>query len=1031
YKRRLVEWIPEGDEISPPTQVVWERDGLVVRRESGQIDLIEDSKSRSLLPPEPAGFPGEWKDVTHLGESGRWLMVSALKQGLFAYHQDRHSWQQISKTDVTDWQLTPLGVYVLQIDSSLLFLEFPATGPVTRKLNLPGNATATRLLQVGNSTLAWTKQGELYELKEAQALANPRISPSPLPTTDRPVIQAAIEWDNHLLMAYMGANKEGQIAIYSPNTAQWKLLPVAEGNVTRFLSLTAKTEQRMFAEVVMKKTVPGEGPRQLFELKRKQFGVWETQALPGTFVDLAATENSLWCVQPDGRIAKLSPDNQWRLAGLETGDELPNPIQSAHVVGEELVALLSDGAIWHYSLDQLKWRRELANILCSALVVAQDQVFAIEKPAGVFHAFDPKTKKWGAVPKQGFGKTIVLNAKGNAEAVKRWKLIEVDGKPTFSWSATDDEKSQFERVTFSQSRFDFNRFQEIEIQNGTLWAKTTAQQNEKPVFRKFQIENDKVTELATGDARFALDPDVAIAALKPPSSLEFSGPWFQFTTQNETHPLGWKVQDSATGETLLGLLNLKQIGSMRDQESLVQLIKLPGGGYGLDIDQWLSVTSSGNRLCAKTSGGVLAIAFPKNSPSFQRVAWARTLSVPVGLVETAPGVIAKIDDDTYLSFSDEGEKWDSKTQPDIKTQYADAGTRLAMNRWLADWKVTRDDNTFGLERKVREKPDEFLPVTLGKRGFGFDQVKGIELRSKSVRFYTPDGRVTNPRQPIPPADADVVFRLEGDYRVPETKPGQVITDGEELVFLEESSPQTVWQYQGGWNKLPPAERDAFLEKRGAVLHDQDGWKWHADDRVELSIAPFTNQPVAARYDSSTGQFSFDQARNHQFLGKELHVVTDSGVFRWMDQKVTGAELTELNQKQNPLAAEFLNSLDGTPLLQIEADKNQTVYGHQENWNGDLADELTAKWEDAAQWLHAGSQWKAKRTDANPSKDNPADTPRARVFLKRDGKTETQVELQSDRRWNFESVAGMAGTPDQPRLATADGLWELKKASEPL
>src|SRR6185437_5529067 len=100
-----------------------------------------------------------------------------------------------------------------------------------------------------------------------------------------------------------------------------------------------------------------------------------------------------------------------------------------------------------------------------------------------------------------------------------------------------------------------------------------------------------------------------------------------------------------------------------------------------------------------------------------------------------------------------------------------------------------------LELKTAGPGGVFRPVVLGRGGFDFDTLVGLELTAGAVRAYTPAGRLDLPRGP-----ARAVAAIDPAWAVPASfPPARVVADPatKAIVLLADGPPPRGLRRAGG------------------------------------------------------------------------------------------------------------------------------------------------------------------------------------------------------------------------------------------
>ena len=340
-------------------------------------------------------------------------------------------------------------------------------------------------------------------------------NPQPLEIAELPPIRAATQFGSTLLLslAAMG-DQTSRIASYDPASQRRETLAVPQGVVTRFHEIGPAGARRLFAEITPTKANPPAAEPLASEMDLRQLvevcssaeagPSWTCRPVDGQWLDIDSDSLSLMAIDAEHRLHRYSmADNTFIDAGLTGRETLPADIRAARGVEDELVALLEDQTLWCYSLRTLRWTHQEPDRKFAALVVAGNQLYAIDADSGNFleYATEDDDRKWRPLAKPAgvFDDTVYLDGQ-HQKRNDQWQSV---GAKSYSWRPSDP-KARLATIAIDKGRFDFNRYRRLAVRGGTVWLQTLAERDGHPVCRELRTGAAELDEVAVGDERFAV-----------------------------------------------------------------------------------------------------------------------------------------------------------------------------------------------------------------------------------------------------------------------------------------------------------------------------------------------------------------------------------------------------------------------------------------------------------------------------------------------------------------------------------------------
>jgi|GEM_PF-5027348 len=1058
YTRAGDNWIafqPQGpDNLPVPlTQVVWNKQGMLLRGSSEELFVFEPARgtgAQCILPASARQCRVGWDHVRAIGEISPCLFLGSDCSGIDVYNRVFHTWTHVGEGSIGNFRSWGDGDFLYALSDPEGELQHVSLdrnqNPHVAKVHFTESERVKSLISTDTRGFAFTEKRNLYELKGETQLDTALIRPEDLNSSQLPTIHAAAEWQGHLFLSYK-CSDDGYVAYYDPGRMTWGSFAVSEGTVCRFRKIDPTGGSvRLYGEVFIPRLSRGEPMKGLIEIDRAARG-FTYRFIARDLYDLADNGNIVWAVGKDRRILRLFSFNQaqpfWR-ANSDI-DEAATDIQTYFAFGNEFISLLKDRTLWHYSLDRLEWIPKEPERKFSSLVAINGNPCAIERKTGRFFQYrkGPTGRYWTPVanPDHG-GEAADLDIDRPPEkANDQWNLQwNVDAELKISWRTRGGKRDH--RVCFEDRRLGFNSFERIEYSaDGTLWCECLARQGDEPVYRKFRIQGgDIVAELNSGSARFQIPPKLARQSLEERSPLNLDSKSFKLeVVEKSSLASGWKGFDCSQQSDVDFILYLRFQGGNQDLVPVKLVMNNDRGLWSLDIDTWFDVAVDAGFLHASTRAGLLTTRLPVHPgldigrialfPFNEKEDVDRFAALNGGLYARCSATKGE-----YFSFDTANRSWHREQNRVVAQEtFAIEESRLKFNRFLENWKVTRTDGG-AFRFNVKTWDAGFVPVSLQDGGFGFDKTPGLQMTSlHAISLYTPDGKTTYSLED----GAWILKNLENSYAATMHYPARAVVDPDDgtLVLLADAPNLTAAQTfsDEGWREMDEAEVKRLIERLRSTLTRGMGWRWNSNDTVEVTLTPFEDaQPLYGRFDSQSGQFSFDTIRDIACHGGDLWLVTDAGIMIWRDKGFTGVQLNRDSPFGHPVDAEFIQDTNGRWYLDVnrigEAASSR-LFEFDGRWTlpRDSGSAITEA-KHAMSWKIYGRTWRVQTDDATP-KVGANKSRRILRVAESGGDLFTPLHILEDCIWDFEHVNAMSGPSDTPVIGSHAGLVTRVRAED--
>jgi hypothetical protein len=233
-----------------------------------------------------------------------------------------------------------------------------------------------------------------------------------------------------------------------------------------------------------------------------------------------------------------------------------------------------------------------------------------------------------------------------------------------------------------------------------------------------------------------------------------------------------------------------------------------------------------------------------------------------------------------------------------------------------------------------------------------------------------------------------------------------------------------------WNQLDFQEAKQVLDRLSHPLFAGSGWRWDAGDLVTVSLPPFDQTPLRGKFNSETGQFSFDTVQAIQSINDQLWAVTPAGILLWQGANLADQMRETVENSATTSRAQFIQALDGSWYVLMHSQQGKPVgfFTLNDVWTkpADLQAAVNTVRE-AQPWLHHGITWQVHQGECNPQSDQNSF---GRIFhiAAPQRRTFERAELGVDRTWGFENVQTICDVGGAAVLGTPIGLRSWMKAN---
>ena len=975
---------------SATTQVVWDREGVVLRTASrarpteGEELWLVQGQARRLLPASARHAGAELDDSTAIAELGRWLLLASRSAGLRAYDRVEHSWTaaaekagpgaKASEARIELWQpvfdgSTLKSLWALGSDHGL-YRVHAANAPQYERVQLPGQELAAALFREDGRVQVLSVGGKVMELGTAVAAAS--IEPQPLRGSIGE-IHAAHEFQEQLYLAFQAkagtAATGDSIACYDARTLAWRSCGVP-GKVERFLEIQAP--EPLLLAVVLVEGEASDPPRALFKVQPAR-----TELLANSLYDVTSDGQTVWVIDRDRRLRPLAKGLQKLGEPVGGIDRLQKRMFQALPVGDQIIAWQEDGSLWSYSLATLTWSQAFGPGTIDALVEVGGTPYAIgrEMPPTIRGFFG---NAWTAI--QG----IRLESDPKAP-VPLWQIAP---GPALQWRL--GPQSPFAPVGFKEGRLAFNVMQRVAWHGGLLWAMTDAKRSDGvEVVHCFgqglKRDGDPLRHPAAAiRAAFVPPPAIAFAGTRFRVASAANGPW-------SGHDLFLRLDDA----------NRSEVPVAPRQE---------GDATWLDIDRWLDADAGEKTLVAVTPRGLLSVERdPRVAKGVRRLAFTPRSDAFAGFGRTdAGGLLAKLGQD-HIVYEEASLAW--SPAPRARGEFERSRSLLRYASLLRTFKLNGEPGKIELALVQGQKE---VPITLSKGGFEFDRAVALGLRREAVELYTQDGCVLRDRTDRGSFEILPQTRLPDSVASPMrtvAAPGAVI-----LVKDGHGVPNEGYQLAGPdlWPALEPRAIEAAVSAQKELCNDR-GWIWSRDGSVSAKLAGMELQGC---YDTLRGRFTFDQVLALAASGSDLWVATRVDLQTWRAGAMVSAQRL-VDGCEGASSAAFVRSLDGQWFLELQTRDGTQLFVHANGaWQAVAPGNVAAAQEKITQaraTLVHGDAWRITRDDADQRSATLA------PYWDR-------VRLDPDGVWDFEQSTCLAGESGKPCLGSKAGLTLLDVAT---
>ncbi len=856
---QLWAWCPSNMQLSRRLVDQWQKDdgnwvhvagdgkSILLTDAKGQVVLRTTQGDRTIIPALSEDLPVKSAaDIVALAEQGNTLFLTTANGPLVAYDRSTHKWQSFpGVTGVARFEkVGGTGGTIFAVTQTGGLLRFDATSQQW-VASLPERRTARAAVSEGDRLAVITDEGHLLLLDaRGQVAAEHR----PGMIEDRDVVRfdiaAATERDGQLLLLPRSDTRGARLWAYDPQRHVWAIRELS-GTADRFLpaksGLWVATRQKSGTVTMSRIVTP-----------QLQIG-----ASVDGLLDVSSDGQTIVAVTADGRLRQLEADGKLTSLGVaETS--LPDGRQIRELLGvaNACVALLDDGSVYHYTMQDRKWSRQVPP--CSSgesgtiIDIGDGRAMLLVQSRVDIWSCDLKTAVWTKLKP---GDVVPLPGASSGRIPSDW---EVTGqKPEYKLRARVGQRML--EMEMREGRLGFDRADRVAMQPGVLHMNTMAG------VRTFKMQQGRWVEeeeIGTGFTYAKPDP------------VTFEGEVFAVRRQPE-----------GAFQTADGRLAI----AMKVGGATPQILPARGGrGLGFAHDVIRDVTTNGHKLLLATAGGAVGMTADGTSLRMDTI-------YEGGCGLTDPNLVRIVNDQGYLlarsnggrcyASSNGGQKWDQVEWAQMEQVLARSSAISRYNEMLTHWRVRQGAGGTELDAVLGTVAS---PVSLSQRGFGFDRPRAFSVSDKGLCFYTLDGLATMAR-----TGGDGSFgSLDPAWKLPSfagfadvLEPPQ--SQGSRDTWLRATAPPYhAWSFdRQQWSTASADDYAQAIARLRPYFYEGADIKWDRKGLVTLGGRTPNVPEITVSFDAARGRFDTDTAYNLAVFENNLWAVTKGGVLRF---NATGA-----------------------------------------------------------------------------------------------------------------------------------------------
>jgi hypothetical protein len=913
--------------------LAYDKDAILLRYDGGgRIELVELEtagvyKATCLVESFPSSDRADFSDLVASAEVDGDLLCSFATGTTYRYRIKDHAWSKTLNAGVRQF-LKIKGqteiLYALLADGKLVKW---ISGKDGRFEYVTAPEKAARIVQSDNKLCLFTEQGGLYLLDGGDkwiGLAGPEFR---LEGEGWPAVTSVTEWKGCLFLGLV-RSAGTEIVCYNPVSMSWRKYKISEGIPERFVVCSDKLLVVISTAANTKRLCWYDSSSDTFVVIGKDFR------------RLVEAEEQLWGISGDGAILRvevatmkeerLTPDN------LSLALPTDQPINDLNASGNDLVAVLGDGSVWHHSVDAIGWRQLLPKLPDTSMTFKRSLIdvngyMATSTPQGEVLIYDGQKDTYADINSESeFSKTT-------KQTEKKWKVRKIDGKLEVNRIDSDQWVSLVGNKLLSDEIID------LCVDKQYIYCRTAASTIRVLDWNSLKEANSNITIEQFREK------------VQQHSPLGFDGK--EFVCILEPNGL-WKTTEKGIN------CNIAQKKDSSGKE-LEKLIPYSAEGQAGLIQQWIhSPVSKDNLLFTAIPGGIIQIKVEEKG-----IKILKTYMLGIGtdvpdLAKADEKIICRIGNKGSMIYDVEKDGWFKTTGndgPNAEKAFGLPAQRINNSEIGAVWALTgNEESLIGLTTLDGKKCN----LKLGVNGFGLDRIAAMILGEGVIELYSGDGLVMYQRRQPGGRPQSIQQNMAVSAEMAQNRYQLIKNAGLDQPVLLSWDDKAAWKFKDKWQATESAGIVESIIKSQPFLLKGNFCNWTRDESVELKYQG-EQKEIKTKFNLDTGRFGIDQINSIGAINGELLATSSSGICWFGDSSIKGY-FNESSAYKWTKGSYFSNvNFEGKNHLYVHLLSTSQAKISILRFDGREWAEVSNKQEieevdKAAEWLLRGEQWQVHR-----------------------------------------------------------------------
>ena len=833
---------------------------ILMAKTDGTVLMRSATGETKLLEPLSNPLPIQDADIRAAAECGDHLFLAFQDKPLLAYDRELHRWREEPLRDIAELERLrgagPASVlFGRGKDGQVHHCE--ATRDTWTSVDVPDGARAAKLVLADRSVVIQTEDGDIHLADAAGQICG---SFQPQMIANRKAVDiklsAAAELSGRLIIL-PDLDNGHELWRYDADAPGWNVEPIELGDGQPLHFLKAN---KLWLVV--------QSDEQDLCLYPVSDGSPMLQAPITNLLDAASDGKSIWVITDDHRVRTIDDNGKLVATGIPEAS-LPEgrTVHRAYAAADECGVLLDDGSVHHYEKLTRQWKERIPPLPAGVkpqtnLVLDSGRWLILYRPAGEVWACNIFNGRWQELPKNVDIPELPPIPSGVPPT--GWSPAWSIEGPSTKYQYFVDVNGDRQERQLEDGRFDWDLPSKVvpDSENGIVWLQTPAGPRK---YERKTKENEVVWEEVFGD-----EDQYRVPTIDP---LLFDGD--RFACRREPRGL-WPTADQ-TGATLEMKLGGTSVVLKPGDNS-------KGAGFAHDVINDVAVL--GKELWLATDGGAVRI------DRLPDMSVAEIAGPDQGLTDDDLVAIL-VEDGLLVARSKSGDyserpgaqqqaKWETRAKERGEESFRRADSIEQYNALLDNWKLGHSGPDWLLQVLLN---GQAVPVSLGTKGFGFDQPRAFSLTANRIRLWTVDG-LAELNRAAPPGP---LVTLDPAQQLPEFEGyADILEDlqGRQPWLRSHAADPKTWRFADSeWQTTSVQEYDRTLVERRPLLLDEDGIKWDRRDQVTFKL-PNLNQGLefTTRFDVTRGRFLLNVPWDFAVFAGNLWVLTPGGIVQMDPQK---------------------------------------------------------------------------------------------------------------------------------------------------